>query len=372
MKFNYESCENCFARTQHIVSRLVYGEIDPQDNPLVTVAIPTYKRPELLKEAIESVLTSAIPPYQWELLIVDNEPDNGKPNLTESLVRKLKNKRIRYYRNSENMLPADNFNRCFTLARGKWVCMLHDDDLLLYRTLRYLGDVLEKLPKISTKPLGAISAGYVPFRYDPGTQRVLDDITALNYYFACNMFDFTFFTPTQSNIWFTGHPGGCLPSNGTTFNLEAVKRVGGFNSSFGLCGGMALLYNLENQYAVYQTLTPLGFCRCGGNSMSEQDAGIKTYLSIINMQNYVAHKNRLTRLLSYFLKGCWACAIGLQIEQQHQFVFPGKNFCDDMANIKRFSQSWKFKLFKIIVNEPYSILNSWKTSRIRQKLMALR
>ena len=368
MKLNYESCENCFVRTQHIASRLVYGDTNPQDSPFVTVAIPTYKRPELLKEAIASVLKNIIPPYQWELLIVDNEPDNGKPNLTESLVRKLKNKRIRYYRNSENMLPADNFNRCFTLARGKWVCMLHDDDLLLCGTLRHLGELLDRVPKISTKPLGAISAGYIPFRYDPETKRVFADIPGLNHYYFCH-FDFRLFPLSHANIWFTGHPGGSLPSNGSTFNVEAVKKVGGFNSSFGQCADLVLLYCLENQYAVYQTHTPLGFYRCGGNSMSEQDAGMKTTLSIGDIQDYVIQKKRLPRMVASFFRQCWACAISLQVERQQQFVLPNKKSLNGGAPAKKFSHNWKYKFFKLVMNKPYYLVKCWQASCLRKKIL---
>lgn len=53
---NYESEENCFQKYDHITSRLIYGDPKKIEDPWITILIPTYRRPDMLKEALESVL----------------------------------------------------------------------------------------------------------------------------------------------------------------------------------------------------------------------------------------------------------------------------------------------------------------------------
>ena len=136
---NYEAGENRFIKCEKVKSRLVYGDPENVPKPFVTVVVPTYRRVHLLKQALESIITQRETDFAWDIVVVDNEPDNGKENDTERLIRSLKNDRILLYRNSENIWAGDNFNRCILLARGKWVMMLHDDDMLIANSLDSVG-----------------------------------------------------------------------------------------------------------------------------------------------------------------------------------------------------------------------------------------
>ncbi len=118
---------------------ILLSEIDTiSEQPLLSIAIPTYQRPELLKEAIWSVLKLKFD-IPVEILIVDNDPETVAPLLQQSTIDCS---RFRYFKNTENLGMAGNWNQCLRLARGKYVTLLHDDDLLTPVFASYVNTLL--------------------------------------------------------------------------------------------------------------------------------------------------------------------------------------------------------------------------------------
>ena len=74
---NYESREDCFEKCAHVKSRLVYGDPSYISKPWLTVVVPTYRRANLLEQALESILSQWHVDYFWDIVVVDNEPDDG-------------------------------------------------------------------------------------------------------------------------------------------------------------------------------------------------------------------------------------------------------------------------------------------------------
>lgn len=113
------------------------------DNPLVTIGIPTYKRGDrLLLEAIDSSLNQENFQHKYEILVVDNNPVRG--DITESSMERYNNEhRVAYYKNKENIGPIGNWNRLYELAKGKYVVILHDDDMLFPYYLNVMFSLLE-------------------------------------------------------------------------------------------------------------------------------------------------------------------------------------------------------------------------------------
>lgn len=95
--------------------------------PKVTIAIPTYKRPELLKLALDSALNQ-IDYSDFEVIVVDNDPTRDCE--TEKLIATYQECRLSYYKNSDNIGMFGNWNRCIELAKGEYFTNLNDDDLL--------------------------------------------------------------------------------------------------------------------------------------------------------------------------------------------------------------------------------------------------
>jgi glycosyltransferase len=112
---------------------------------LISIVIPTYKRTALLKAAIESVLNQKNCP-DFELIVVDDDPQRDCD--TEKLMKSISAEKISYYKNDQNLGQINNWNRCFELANGSWVVMLHDDDLLLEFFLHDCFSTINQLPEI--------------------------------------------------------------------------------------------------------------------------------------------------------------------------------------------------------------------------------
>lgn len=133
-----------FAKTAHIPSiPIIISKLDVVSK--VTIAIPTFKRPELLKEAIESAFNQ-IDYSDYEVIVVDNNPERDCE--TERLLKKYSDKRIAYYKNSENIGMYGNWNRCIELARGEYVTILNDDDTLSEEYLKSVNGIISRQNKI--------------------------------------------------------------------------------------------------------------------------------------------------------------------------------------------------------------------------------
>lgn len=104
-------------------------------NPLLSICIPTYRRPEKLMAALQSAICQVGIGLDYEVLVVDND-GSGPPNhaVLDSCQR---SGRVSYVSNSANLGMVGNWNACIRMARGKWVTILCDDDLLDSRFARY-------------------------------------------------------------------------------------------------------------------------------------------------------------------------------------------------------------------------------------------
>lgn len=100
-----------------------------REKPLLTIAIPTYRRPDLLVETVTSVLAQT-DLDGVELLVAEDDPaTDGLAPLLAALPA-LRDIAFRYYRNDRNAGLFGNWNNTLSLARGEWVSILNDDDLL--------------------------------------------------------------------------------------------------------------------------------------------------------------------------------------------------------------------------------------------------
>jgi glycosyltransferase involved in cell wall biosynthesis len=111
--------------------------------PKVSICIPTYKRPDLLKVAVGSCLAQLF--QDFEIVISDDSPDTR----TEEMVRSLSaNQPIRYVRNVPGLGQAKNVNQLFNLAGGEFLVLLHDDNFLMPSALSDLIAPLRDNPSV--------------------------------------------------------------------------------------------------------------------------------------------------------------------------------------------------------------------------------
>lgn len=90
--------------------------------PLVTVAIPTYRRPDWLRRAVESALAQTY--RNTEILVSDSDASDD----IAALVSGYGDPRLRYRRNQGPTTGLENALAMYRDARGELIATLHDDD----------------------------------------------------------------------------------------------------------------------------------------------------------------------------------------------------------------------------------------------------
>lgn len=114
-----------------------------QDTPLISVIIPVYNRPELLKATIKSVIEQTY--SNWEIVVVDD----GSETEILPVIEKLGDQRISYHKlEHTNANVARNFG--ITQSKGDYIAMLDADDLWMENHLK---DCLERLFESNTDGL---------------------------------------------------------------------------------------------------------------------------------------------------------------------------------------------------------------------------
>lgn len=134
---------NAFADHAGTPSRLVFTVGLPAAvKTHATIAIPTYRRPRLLGEAIRSAFDQT-----WsgavEIVIVDNEADEGVIEDLRQTLNPPENFRLSYYANARNIGMFGNWNRAIELSSSEWITILNDDDLLAPQFLQRMDDTFD-------------------------------------------------------------------------------------------------------------------------------------------------------------------------------------------------------------------------------------
>lgn len=101
---------------------------DDGGRPFWSVMIPTYNRTTYLEQTLLSVLAQDPGPGHMQIEVVDNGSTRGE---AEEIVRRVGRGRVHFHRHPRTISASENWNSCVERARGRWVHVLHDDDLAL-------------------------------------------------------------------------------------------------------------------------------------------------------------------------------------------------------------------------------------------------
>ena len=265
----YDIAEDCMEKKRHIKSHLKWGDPNLIPEPWISYVVPTFKRPELLKEALLSILNQDEVDFQWQIVVSDNETDENSG--AEQVVKELNNPRIIYYRHDENLMAIGNWNRSIELARSPWVAMLHADDMVMHDHLITMANYIKKYEKKSSKPLAYISSQYIEFskskaadiRTDNFYYRIYEGMSSLEKRIIRKTDLLQPYTKKDSIL--TG-ASVYVPTNGTIMNRDIMIQTGGFNNAFGPCTDVIKPLTLIDNYRVYKTLRPMGYYRFGTNA----------------------------------------------------------------------------------------------------------
>lgn len=93
-------------------------------NPILTIAIPTYNRPEQIFTQVMNIVPQLTD--EVRLIVQDNHSDNPVELLFDEQVRK----KCIFLRNKHNIGADANIAKCFDLCETPWLIVLGDDDPL--------------------------------------------------------------------------------------------------------------------------------------------------------------------------------------------------------------------------------------------------
>lgn len=109
--------------------------------PVVSVIIPTFGRPSLLRGAIYSVLNST--DLDLEILVIDDNRKNDFKIKTKEVVSEFDSRVVKYLENERSMGGCGARNTGLINANSEFVAFLDDDDLMTNMSIEHRLDVIK-------------------------------------------------------------------------------------------------------------------------------------------------------------------------------------------------------------------------------------
>jgi len=131
-------------------------------SPRVSVVIPTYRRPQLLRRCLDAVLAQHLEPSAWEVIVVDD----GHDDATRSLVHRFAARAphgatVCYLRPSRGRGPAVARNAGWRVARGDIIAFT-DDDTVPDPDWLVQGERAMRVPEAPAAVCGAVKVPLPP------------------------------------------------------------------------------------------------------------------------------------------------------------------------------------------------------------------
>ncbi|MCB0164754.1 MAG: glycoside hydrolase family 99-like domain-containing protein [Anaerolineae bacterium] len=176
----------------------------------VSVCIPVYNGTKYLGEAIKSILNQTW--TNFELIIIDDCSDED----TEAIVKSYNDPRIKFLKNKDRLGLVGNWNRCLEEAKEKYICIFHQDDVMMPDNLVKKIKILEENVSVGMVhsnvyqigPTGNLLSKWWYFKPDPNEATVQSGSQVFN-----------------KLLW--GVNTVCCPS--VVIRRESYEKLGGFD-----------------------------------------------------------------------------------------------------------------------------------------------
>ncbi len=105
----------------------VIPPVEEPQRPFWSVMIPTMERPRYLELALKSVLAQNIPAEHMQIEVIGDEITS---EATRRMVEAAGGSRVLFHRQEGRKSQSEQWTACIRRARGRWVHVFHDDDVL--------------------------------------------------------------------------------------------------------------------------------------------------------------------------------------------------------------------------------------------------
>ena len=111
-------------------------------SPLISVVMPNYNNEVFISETIESILTQTY--SNFEFIILDDCSTDNSWEIIQKYAKK--DKRIKAYKNKENLQIVETRNKLFTLLsnQSKYIAIIDSDDIAMSNRFELQFNFLEK------------------------------------------------------------------------------------------------------------------------------------------------------------------------------------------------------------------------------------
>ncbi|MFO7446248.1 MAG: glycosyltransferase [Ignavibacteriaceae bacterium] len=184
------------------------GEETPvvnNDEPFISVCIPTYNRAVFLKQAIDSALKQK---GNFEIVVVDD----GSTDNTGEIVKNFASSKINYIKKTNEGRPAAR-NMCVNEAKGDYLLWLDDDDLLADGLIESYSQVIKNDPSVDV-----VYGDPQSFDSDTG-----DDL---------QHFEPEDYTEKSSGLLSNIIQGKGITFGGSLIRKKLINEAGGFDNEF--------------------------------------------------------------------------------------------------------------------------------------------
>jgi glycosyltransferase involved in cell wall biosynthesis len=211
-------------------------------SPRFSIIMPTYRRPALLRRAIQSVVNQTF--EDFELIVVDDGNDDETPGV----VKAFQDRRIALLRHERNQGPAAAYNTGIRASGGEWISFLDDDDEYLPHFLERTLDFVEK----ADPPVGFVWSGILRVTDSPSGE-----------------------SPGCRTIWPPGFKTRELAltaatsignGHGLTVKRECLEQTGLYDETYQVCEDTELLFRLAPRFGfavIPEVLVKIHSHECG-------------------------------------------------------------------------------------------------------------
>jgi len=214
------------------------------NNAKVTVVLPTYRRPFMLKRTLISIINQIY--NNFIVYVLDNASGDETASLVDSFAKN--DSRIKYYCHLENIGIINNCIYGFGMVKTPYFCYLADDDLWLPNFLA------EALSKMKLHPEVAFFGG----------TSICIDMKGNPYLLSGPIPSEGIFFPPEGliAIWLQGWP----QQSAVLYKSEVLKSIGSIAPILGF--DLEYLTRIASRFPIYLSSQPLSFFTINQNSLS--------------------------------------------------------------------------------------------------------
>ena len=189
---------------------------------LLTISIPTYKRPEFLHKCLVEILRQIHDKPNVAVYVADDSDGNENKKWIEKASKQHPLSHITHAINKQNLGIDENIKNCIVSPETEYVWLLGEDDLLMP------GAVDKVLRVLSTDRPSFVFANYI---YSNNDHTRISSKPVLNAYSENTRESFNVFA--KKNIWAVGFIGSCIIKKDDWCNQDVKKFTGSYYSHVG-------------------------------------------------------------------------------------------------------------------------------------------